>query len=57
MKGHLIPINSVEADEGGVFVRSGNYVGGRCPGCGWPLILGICHNFKCHLSPFYDPNY
>lgn len=58
VKGSMIPISQIEADEEGVFVRCGgdkNWP--RCPGCGLPLVAGVCMNLSCPLSPLYDPNY
>lgn len=47
-EGQLIPINHVECDESGIFVRSNEFKWGRCPRCKWPLTpWGTCSNPDC----------
>jgi hypothetical protein len=58
MQGHLIPINCMQKDAGGVFIRQMDYPYGTCPGCGLPLTPGgSCLNSRCPYSPLYDPDY
>ncbi len=47
-EGQLLPVNFVECDEGGVFVRSNAFKWGQCPVCKWPLTpWGTCSNSNC----------
>jgi hypothetical protein len=55
LQGYLIPINCMEADAGGVFIRPQAYELKTCPNCHWPLTPGgTCVNSDCPLSPYYS---
>jgi hypothetical protein len=57
-QGNLIPINSVQTDAGGVFIRTMDYPYGTCSNCHRPLTPGgTCTNSSCPFSPYYDPDY
>ena len=58
MQNNVIPINALQQDAGGVFIRTMDYPYGTCPNSNRPLTPGgTCTNPNCPLSPYYDPDY